>query len=197
LVEKGASERGAWALAASDAGMKTTDIQAMFGHANPRISGNLVNDAKRKVGRESEIAAASGSRAKTAVAVDPLQLMRDQLDRERAALDAVSAPVDEVDKLIETLDGDPSAAVKVHIAGINERITAMRETVKKLGTDEGAAEWVTAEKARLTERRTTVVAGIEDTTDDKGNVTPGKRSVLTANIEKLEATIAVVEGMAS
>ena len=149
LVESGASEKGAWALAAHDAGVKTADIQTMFGHANPRISGNLVNAAKRAVGRESEIAApSSGTKATTFV--DPVQLITDQLDRARTALDNVERPVTEAREALSKLDSDDGVSefVNGRLASIDERIAALREEKKALTTD--PADAVKAERERLT-----------------------------------------------
>jgi hypothetical protein len=181
LVDAGASERQAWALAASDTGLKTTDIQAWFGHANPRITGNLIVAGKRAVGREGEVQASASGRGSRTPVRDPKQLISDELDRARAALDAATRPVADAQAALDALSTDDGvkAFTAARITDLGERVKALQAEIKALKDDPAPA--VEAERERLTNRLTAAQKAADENAER-----------LRGAVEELEGTLALL-----
>lgn len=188
-VAAGTTEKRAAALILRDHGVSNAEGGEAFGvlFGTPVKSGgfgNLVTGALRDVGRGGEIdSTTGGTRAPKARELDPVQMLRDELDRERVALATVTKPVDDANTALTAVADDPDKVVAVEIERMEKVIAETRATVAAIKKD--AAPFLASHRERLTARRDAAVTAAGE-----------REKVHAANIERLETVVTALTPVA-
>lgn len=158
-IADGATEKQAWAVALRDAGKSNQEVGDAFGDlfGAPTKSGgagNLVTAGLRAIGRGGEVESKAGGVIKKTVVRDASALIRDELDRARAALDTVTKPATDAEKALADLEADPDGAAAAQVDAIGGRVKALQTEIAALKAEATAlkadpAPFVDAERARL------------------------------------------------
>ena len=158
-IADGATEKQAWAVALHDAGKSNQEVGDAFGDlfGAPTKSGgagDLVTAGLRAIGRGGEVESKAGGVIKKTVVRDASALIRDELDRARAALDTVTKPATDAEKALADLEADPDGAAAAQVDAIGGRVKALQTEIAALKAEATAlkadpAPFVDAERARL------------------------------------------------
>lgn len=188
-VDAGTTEKRAVALILRDAGYTNQAggdaFDDLFGQAVKSGGfGNLVTGAMRDVGRGGEIESTGGGGGghKKARELDPVQMLRDELDRERVALENVTKPVTEARAVIDRLGSEPDVFVTERLAEIETTIEALRAETKALKADPKPYIDSITEKANARVDSAVTAAG-------------EREKVHTANIARLEAVVTALDSV--
>lgn len=188
-VEAGLTEKQAVAVALRDHGATNADVGEAFGPlfgsvTKPGGAGNVVTAGLRALGREGEITGGGGGGTKKVVVRDSKQLLRDEIDRAKSALDSVTKPVTEAEARLAEIDKDPDAVVAARVAEIDDAVKTLNAEKKVLGTDDGKTAFVDAARTSATTRR-----------DAAKTASDENAARMTEAVASLEATLAVIEAM--
>lgn len=191
LIERGATEKAAVAVALRDIGKSNAEVGEAFGPifgavTKPGGAGNMVTAGLRAIGRDGEIVGKSGTGTRRTTVRDASSLIRDELDRARAALETVTGPVVALDAELTTLNADPSSVVDARIAEIVETMKVLAAEKKILGTTDGASAFVAERVTTLTTKR-----------DAAKTASTENAERMSAEVSKLEATLTMVEAMSA
>jgi hypothetical protein len=187
MIENGTTEKRAVAVILRDAGYTNQQVGDAFGglfgvKTKSGGAGNLVTGGLRDLGRDGEIEITNGGGARRSAAVrDPQQVLRDELDRARAALDNVTRPAIEAQAALDAVEADPESIVAAHVAEIGERIKALQAEQKALKADPSA--YLASERTRRQGR-----------VDSARNAAGENEQRLRDAIAALESTLETIAG---
>ena len=186
----GATEKQAFAVAMRDHGATNEAVGEAFGAVfgavtKPGGAGNVVTAGLRAIGREGEITGAGGGGGTRKVVVrDSRQLLRDEIDRARAALDNVTKPVVEAETKLAEIDADPTSVVNARVAEIDAAVKTLHAEKKTLATDDGAKAYVDHAREVLTTKRDAAKTASDENAER-----------MREAVASLEATLTVIESM--
>lgn len=191
-IAAGATDKQSVAVALRDHGVTNEGVGEAFGPlfgsvTKPGGAGNVVTAGLRALGREGEISTGAGGGGSRKVQVrDSRQLLRDEIDRAKAALENVTKPVTDAEAVLSAIEADPSSVVEGRITEIGEAVKALNAEAKTLKTDEGASAFIDHARTTATTKR-----------DAAKTASDENAARMREGVASLEATLTVIESMSA